>query len=205
MAGNGTQGFSGDNGPATGAQLNGPWGIAVDPADNLYIADFGNNRVRKVASGVITTVAGNGSAGYSGDNGQATSAQLNQPQGVAVDSAGNLYIADFDNNRIRKVVNGVITTVAGNGAAGFSGDNGPATSAQLFEPYGVSLDATGNLYIADYLNSRVREVANGVITTVAGNGTYGFSGDNGRATNAQLSHPQGRRRGFRRQPVHRGR
>ena len=121
----------------------------MDSAGNLYIADTDNNRIRKVSNGVITTVAGNGTQGFSGDNGPATSAQLNGPDGVAVDSAGNLYIADTDNNRIRKVSNGVITTVAGNGTSGFSGDNGPATSAQLDDPYGVAVDSAGNLYIAD--------------------------------------------------------
>ena len=119
---------------------------------------------------MITTVAGNGTCGFSGDNGPATSAQLYGSHGVAVDSAGNLYIADTANNRIRKVSNGVITTVAGNGTAGFSGDNGPATSAQLTDPEGVAVDSAGNLYIADTGNNRIRKVSNGVITTVAGNG-----------------------------------
>jgi hypothetical protein len=131
FAGNGTFGYSGDNGPATSAQLNQPWGVAVDAAGNVYIADTVNNRIRKVANGVISTVAGNGTLGYSGDDGPATSAQLSWPAGVAVDSAGNLYVADQNNNRIRKVSNGVITTVAGNGMPGSSGDNGPATSARL--------------------------------------------------------------------------
>ena len=191
MAGNGTQGFSGDDGPATSAQLNAPSGVAVDPAGNLYIADYGDNRIRKVSNGVITTVAGNGTSGNIGDNGPATGAQLNYPTGVAVDSAGNLYIADQYNHRIRKVSNGVITTVAGSGTAGFSGDNGPATSAQLYYPAGVAVDAAGNLYIADTWNSRVRKVSNGVITTVAGSGTEGFSGDNGPNTSAQLAGPGG--------------
>ena len=154
----------------------------------------------------INTVAGNVPAGhslYGGDNGPATSAQLASPLGVAVDSAGNLYIADTDNHRIRKVSNGVITTVAGNGTAGFSGDNGPATSAQLNYPAGVAVDSAGNLYIADTDNNRIRKVSNGVITTVAGNGTLGFSGDNGPATSAQLNQSHRRRRGLRRQPVHR--
>jgi uncharacterized protein (TIGR03437 family) len=189
-AGNGTFGFSGDNGPATSAQLNGPYGVAVDSAGNLYIADSLNNRIRKVSNGVISTVAGNGTQGFSGDNGPATSAQLNGPYGVAVDSAGNLYIADSLNNRIRKVTNGVITTVAGSGTQGFSGDNGPATSAELYLPE-IAVDSAGNLYIADYGNRRIRRVTNGVITTVAGNGTCCFSGDNGPATSAQLDLPYG--------------
>jgi uncharacterized protein (TIGR03437 family) len=191
VAGNGTPGFSGDNGPATSAQLNNPSGVAVDSAGNLYIADQSNNRIRKVSNGVITTVAGNGTLGYGGDGGPATSAQLTNPYGVAVDAAGNLYIADFGSSRIRKVSNGVITTVAGNGTQDFSGDNGPATSAQLDAPRGVAVDSAGNLYIVDYSNHRIRKVSNGIITTVAGNGTPGFSGDNGPATSAQLYYPSG--------------
>jgi len=199
VAGNGTRGFSGDNGPATSAQLNNPQGVAVDSAGNLYIADWGNARIRKVSNGAITTVAGNGTQGFSGDNGPATSAQLNYPQGVAVDSAGNLYVADIGNARVRKVSNGVITTVAGNGTSGFSGDNGPATSAEFFNTTSVAVDSAGSLYIADSLNSRIRKVSNGVITTVAGSGpSYpvnssggGFSGDNGPATSAQIRQPYG--------------
>ncbi len=188
-AGNGTQGFSGDNGPATSAQLSGPTGIAVDSAGNLYIADSGN--IRKVSNGVITTVAGNGTQGFSGDNGPAISAQLYGPWGVAIDSAGNLYIADSYNSRIRKVTNGVITTVAGNAACCFSGDNGPAASAQLYGSHGVAAGPDGSVYIADSSNNRIRKVTNGVITTVAGNGTAGFSGDNGPAASAQLTDPEG--------------
>ena len=189
VAGGGSSGL-GDNGPATSAQLYIPTGVAVDSAGNLYIADY--DRVRKVSNGVITTVAETGTHGpSSGDNGPATSASLFSPTGIAVDSAGNLYIADTGNSRIRKVSNGVITTVAGTGGYGFSGDNGPAASAQLFNPEGVAVDSAGNLYIADTLDNRIRKVSNGVITTVAGNGTYGFSGDNGPATSSQLSHPTG--------------
>jgi len=191
VAGNGTLGFSGDNGPATSAQLGYPGGVAVDSAGDLYIADSYNFRVRKVSNGVITTVAGNGTLGFSGDNGPATSASLSRPSGIAVDSAGNLYIAEFNGSRIRKVANGVITTVAGSGTPGFSGDNGPAISAQLNGPEGVAVDSAGNLYIADFGNNRIRKVANGVIATVAGNGTPGFSGDNGPATSAQLAYPEG--------------
>jgi uncharacterized protein (TIGR03437 family) len=186
VAGNGTGGFSGDNGPATSAQLNYPAGVAVDSAGNLYIADTYNSRVRKVSNGVITTVAGGGSS--FGDNGPATSAQLSVG-GIALDSAGNLYIADYYNHRVRKVSNGVITTLAGDGVPGFTGDNGLATSAQLASPSGVAVDSAGNLYIADEGNNRIRKVTNGVITTVAGNGTYGYSGDGGPATSAQLSQP----------------
>jgi hypothetical protein len=181
----------GDGGPATGAQLFNPYGVAVDAAGNLYIADSGNSRIRKVSNGIVTTVAGNGTQGFSGDNGAATSAQLSNPYGVAVDSAGNLYVADSGNSRIRKVTNGTIATVAGNGTQGFSGDNGVATSAQLNNPFGVAVDSIGNLYIADSGNSRIRMVSNGVITTVAGNGAYGYSGDGGLATSAQLGGPDG--------------
>ena len=134
---------------------------------------------------MITTVAGNGTCCFSGDNGPATSAQLYNPQGVAVDAAGNLYIADTNNYRIRKVSNGVITTVAGTGTAGFNGDNIPAASAQLHYPQGVAVDSAGNLYIVD--NGLVRKVSNGVITTVAGTGTAGYSGDNGPATSALVA------------------
>ena len=191
VAGNGKAGFGGDNGPATSAQLWGPTAVAADPAGNLYISDGFNHRVRRVSSGVITTVAGNGIAGFSGDNGPATTAQLNYPDGLAMDSAGNLYIADSSNHRVRKVSNGVITTVAGNGVAGFSGDDGPATSAQLSNPGGVAMDPAGNLFIADSGNSRIRRVSSGVVTTVAGNGISGFSGDNGPASGAEFAGPVG--------------
>ena len=172
VAGTGIAGFSGDGGPASQAQLNHPEGVAVDASGNLYIADTGNNRIRKISpDGIITTVAGNGIAGFSGDNGPASQAQLNQPEGVAVDASGNLYIADTDNDRIREVrTDGVIVTIAGD--AGFSGDGGPASQAQLNHPEGVAVDASGNLYIADTGNNRIRKISpNGIITTVAGNGT----------------------------------
>jgi sugar lactone lactonase YvrE len=184
----------GDNGPATKAQLRNPTGVAVDAAGNLYIADSGNNRIRKVnAKGVITTIAGNGSPTpvYGGDNGPAIGAQLNEPYGIALDAAGALYIAELGDNRIRKVANGVITTVAGNGTEGFAGDGGPAPRAELCDPYSVSLDAAGALYIADFCNARIRKVANGVIATIAGNGAGGYSGDKGPAASAQLAVPEG--------------
>ena len=197
VAGTGISGFSGDGGPATDAQLNEPFGVAVDASGDLFIADTSNDRVRRVdaATGVITTVAGTGISGFSGDGGQATDAQLNDPSGVAVDASGNLFIADTSNDRVRRVdsATGVITSVAGTGISGFSGDGGPATDAQLNEPFGVAVDASGNLFIADTSNDRVRRVdgATGVITSVAGTGTAGFSGDGGPATDAQLNFPVG--------------
>jgi uncharacterized protein (TIGR03437 family) len=190
VAGNGAYRFSGDGGPATSAPLNVPAGVTVDSADNLYIAEDFNNRIRKVSGGTITTVAGNGNEGFAGDGGPATSASLNGPSGVAVDSAGNLYIADAGNFVVRKVSAGTITTVAGNGGSGsccISGDGGPATSAYL-EPVSVVVDSAGNLYINDlFNNNRIRKVSGGTITTVAGNGVRGFSGDGGPATSASLN------------------
>jgi sugar lactone lactonase YvrE len=194
LAGNGQYRYGGDGGPATAASLNGPDGVAVDAVGNLYVADAGNSRIRKVTpAGTITTVAGNGQYGYSGDGGPATAASLSYPDGVAVDAAGNLYIADYANNRVRKVAaTGTITTVAGNEQYGYSGDGGPATAASLKLPYGVAVDATGNLYIADTDNWRVRKVTSaGIITTVAGNGQWGYAGDGGPATAASLSAPWG--------------
>ncbi len=241
VAGNGTQSFSGDNGLAIYAQLSGGAGVAVDAAGNLYIADSENNRIRKVSSGVIATVAGNGTAGFSGDNGPAAFAELSRPEGVAVDTAGNLYIADSSNSRIRKVSNEVISTVAGGGAQisdnaaatsahlfdpecvavdsagnfyitdqgsqivrkvsngvivtvagnGNPAFGGPATSAGLSNPKGIAVDSAGNLYIADSANNRIRKISSGVIATIAGNGTAGFSGDGGAATSAALAQPSG--------------
>jgi sugar lactone lactonase YvrE len=186
VAGTGICGYNGDNISATSAQLNAPTRVALDSAGSLYISDNNNSRIRKVSGGIITTVAGNGTAGYNGDNISATSAELNSPLGLAVDSSGNLFIADSANNRVRKVSGGIITTVAGNGIAGYNGDSISAASAELFEPFGVALDGTGNLYIADAVNSRIRTVSGGIITTVAGNGTPGYNGDSIIATAAEF-------------------
>jgi len=191
----GSASYGGDGGPAVNASLNSPAGIAVDSAGNLYIADYANNRVRKVAAatGLITSIAGTGTADYFGDNGQARIAALAQPTGVAVDGAGNVYIADYFNHRIRKVAaaTGIITTVAGNGRPAYAGDNGPATAASIAFPNGVAVDATGNLYIADYSNHRIRRIAaaTGIITTLAGNGSAADGGDGGPASAASLRWP----------------
>jgi sugar lactone lactonase YvrE len=168
-AGNGLESFSGDAGPASAAQLQTPAGVALDSAGNIYFSDSGNNRVRKIApDGSITTVAGNILPGFSGDGGLATAAQLNNPTGLAVDAAGNLYIADTGNSRIREVfaANGIIGTLAGNGNAALFGDGGSSTLAAIHAPRGVSVDATGTVYIADTGNHCVRKVASGVIDSV---------------------------------------
>jgi sugar lactone lactonase YvrE len=185
-------GYSGDGAAAISAELAGPAGVAVDSSGNIYIATYADNRIRKVASsgGNISTIAGNSGYGFAGDGGPATSSQLSAPRGICLDSAGNLYLADRWNNRIRKISGGNITTIAGNGLANFGGDNGPAISAQLSAPDGVAVDNSGNVYISDFLNNRVRMVSPaGIITTIAGNGLSGFSGDGGQATSAQLSQP----------------
>jgi trimeric autotransporter adhesin len=196
-AGTGVSGYSGDGGQATSAQLSDPHGIAVDVLSNIYIADSSNNCIRMVikSTGIITTAAGTGVSGYSGDGGQATSAQLSNPHGIAVDVLGNIYIADSSNNCIRMVTTstGIITTVAGTGASGYSGDGGQATSAQLSKPHDIAVDALGNIYIADTYDSRIRMVtkSTGIITTVAGTGASGYSGDGGQAMEAQFNRPRG--------------
>ncbi|EFC47427.1 predicted protein [Naegleria gruberi] len=179
---------------ATSAQLNSPFGVFVSSNNEVYIADYGNQRIRKILkNGNIVTIAGNGTAGFRGDNGPATNAQLYNPYSVFVSSNNEVYIADFSNHRIRKILeNGKIVTIAGNGTGGFSGDNGPATNAQLNNPYSVFVSSNNEVYIVDYNNHRIRKILkNGNIVTIAGNGTGGFSGDNGPATNAQLNNPMG--------------
>jgi uncharacterized protein (TIGR03437 family) len=194
VAGNGTEGYSGDGGPATKAQLNRPVGVAVDGSGNLYIADYFNYRIRKVApDGIITTIAGNGTQGHSGDGGPAASAQVFDPYAPVVDRAGNLYFAEINNHTIRKIsASGIITTVAGTGTKGYSGDGGPAVNAQLSSPTGLAVDSAGSLYISDHGNYRVRKVSPaGIITSIAGTGTQGFSGDGGPAGAARLMGPFG--------------
>jgi hypothetical protein len=186
-------GYAGDGGAATSARLYSPTGVAVDSLGNVYIADSRNNVIREVSGGIINTVAGNGTAGFSGDGGPATSAELADPVDVAVDASGNLYIADSDNQRIRMAnASGIISTFAGNGSTGFSGDEGPANEASLSYPYGVAVDAAGDVLIADTQNNRIRWAdGQGIIYTVAGNGSHGFSGDGGLGTSAMLATPYG--------------
>jgi uncharacterized protein (TIGR03437 family) len=194
VAGDGGQGgFSGDGGLATQALLANPQGVAVDKSGNLYIVDRGNQRIRMVnaSSGIISTIAGSSTTGYSGDGGPAAQATFNLPSSIAIDASGNLYIADTNNWAIRRIsTSGIITTVAGNGQYGYGGDNGQATKAKLAGPTGVAVDASGNLYIADSGNERIRYVnSSGVIATIAGTGVAGFSGDGSAATAARFSNP----------------
>jgi uncharacterized protein (TIGR03437 family) len=174
IAGTGVAGYAGDGGAATAAQINLPYGLAADLTGNVYIADLGNNRVRRIApDGSITTAAGTGLQGSLGDGGLAANAQLNTPRNVAVDAAGNLYIAEFDGHRIRKVTpDGKIATVAGTGVAGFFGDGGLAINAQLAYPAGLTVDRSGNLYVADSQNQRIRKIVPGaIISSVLGGST----------------------------------
>ncbi len=194
FAGNGLSGYSGDGASAISAQLNDPEGVASDASGNVYIADSGNSVIRKVlVDGTITTIAGNGSLGYLGDGGPATSAELNYPESVMVGTGGTVYICDSDNNRVREISTlGVITTIAGNGSGNYGGDGGAPLAALLATPGDVAVAANGTLYIADAGNNRIRQVVpGGVITTLAGTGSYGYSGDNGQATAAQLNYPSG--------------
>lgn len=187
-------GFSGDGGPATDAQLAYPSAVAVDKKGNIYIADIGfhNNRIRKVdTSGIITTICGTGTMGFSGDGGPATLAEINSPRGITVDKIGNVYFTDVVNNRIRKIdTAGIITTVAGNGIYGYNGENIPATDASMRSPHGLTIDSTGNIYFADNDNNIVRKIGvNGLINTVIGNGIQGYSGDGGNPISAELYWP----------------
>ncbi len=191
VAGNGSP-YSGDGGQATAAGVSLPGDVVLDKSGNLYIAEYYDNRIRMVnTSGIINTIVGTGAAGYSGDGGQATAAEINAASGIWVDTLSNLYIADWSNNRIRMVnTSGIINTVAGNGTTGYSGDGGQATAAELNEVSGVLLDASGNMYIVDIGNNRVRKVnSSGIITTIAGTGTAGYSGDGGQATAAEVNSP----------------
>ena len=189
FAGNGIAGFSGDGGLATVAQLNNPTDVYKDKAGNIYIADRGNNRIRKVnTAGIISTIAGDGIPTYGGDGGPAIMASLNQPTRVVVDGTGNIYIADRGNSRIRMInTAGIISTIVGTGVPGFSGDGGPAITAQIDSPTGVAVDLSGNLYISDSGNSRIRKVnTTGIISTYAGGGTNNYTTDGVPATSISL-------------------
>ncbi|MEK7348158.1 MAG: hypothetical protein AABZ94_04745 [Candidatus Eisenbacteria bacterium] len=196
VAGNGSPGSSGDGAAATAARLQFPQDLAVAANGDLYIADTGNHKIRKVAAatGIITTVAGTGTPGSSGDGGAATAARLNSPRGIAVVANGDCFIADRSNGKVRKVTaaTGIITTYAGTGINGYTGDGGLATAARLRNPEGVELASNGDLYIADTSNHAIRRVAaaTGVITTIAGTGTAGYTGDGGAATAARLNGPE---------------
>ena len=191
VAGTGDQGYAGDGGPATAAMLNGPSGLAVSQDGTLYIADTGNERIRAVAGGVISTVAGSGVRGFSGDGG-ALQAALQDPSSLAVDPAGRLLICDTGNQRVRRLTGGQLTTIAGNGVQGFGGDGSAGTAAELDTPLGVAVSNSGAIYIADTHNQRVRVLGtDGTISTLAGTGMKGFSGDGAQASSAELSQPIG--------------
>jgi sugar lactone lactonase YvrE len=193
IAGTGKFSSGGDGGPATSAGLQSPKGITYDAAGNLLIADSGNNQIRKIdPGGIITTIAGTGEPGYSGDGGPATGAKLEAPRTIAVGPSGSIYIAEPNVHRIRKIdPKGVISTLAGTSKAGFSGDGGPARDAQLDMPRGVGVDGEDNVFIADSLNHRIRKVGgDGVITTIAGTGEKGFSGEGSPASEARFFTPR---------------
>ena len=194
IAGNGTGGYSGDGGAATAATIQSPHGVAVDGAGNVYFADEGNGRIRKIStSGIISTIAGTGSSGYTGDGGAATAAAVGLPYFLAFDGTGNLYFSDLANSVVRKINSvGTISTIAGTGTAGYSGDGIPATAADLNWPVGITFDATGCIYIGDFYNNRVRKINTlSFISTYAGNGTATYGGDGGAATAAMLKQPSG--------------
>jgi DNA-binding beta-propeller fold protein YncE len=191
--GTGEKGYAGDGGPATRAQLNGPFDVGFDTSGNLYFSDTFNHCIRRVdaATSVITTLAGCGEPGYSGDGGPATGARFNEPYGIAIDRSGNVYVADRHNHCVRRIeaASGIVTTFAGNGCAGFGGDDGPAARAAMSEPNGLALDpAQSRLFIADVADHRVRvvDLASGTIGTFAGTGEAEHSGDGGPATKAGI-------------------
>ncbi len=189
IAGIGTTGYSGDGGPASSAQFDHPYRAILDNFGNMYIADMGNHVVRKINSeGIVTTIAGIGVVGYSGDAGPATNAKMSKPIDLAFDAIGNLFVAEWGNNVIRKIsTSGMISTVAGTGYSGYSGDGGPATNAKLNDPFGLIFDHSGNLIFADNANARIRKIdLYGSIFTIAGTGTWGFSGDGGPASAAKI-------------------
>jgi sugar lactone lactonase YvrE len=192
IVGTGQRGFAGDGGPAIDAKINSSNHLVVDAEGNLFIADTGNNRVRKVsADGIITTVVGTGAVGFSGDGGPAIEATMGAPAAIAIDTEGSLYIADFNNHRIRKVsTDGIITSIAGTGKSGYNGDGMPALECMIGEPCGVAVDRGGYVYIGDQVNNRVRVVTPaGMMYTVAGTGVRGLTGDGGPAEKAQTSNP----------------
>jgi sugar lactone lactonase YvrE len=190
--GTGKPGYSGDAGSSSEALVNGPAGLAIDSNNNVYVVEIINNVVRKIDTkiNIVTTVAGCGDKGFSGDGGLAVKAKLNGPEGVFVDLYGNIYIADTWNQRIRKIdfKSGIIKTIAGNGEAGFSGDGGNACNASINRPSGVVVDSIGNVYFNDYSNERIRKIdINGIISTFAGTGEAGFTGDEGLAYQAKIN------------------
>ena len=195
LAGTGNCSYSGDGGPAISASFFFPQGLAVDGGGTVLISDASNNRIRRIAAGtgIISTLAGSGVRGFSGDGGLAANARLNTPRGLAFDNSGNVLIADTDNHRIRRVAEGtgVITTVAGTGVSGFSGDGGPGTSASLSWPWGVAVDGGGNVLIADRFNHRIRVLTTEIITTLAGSGSVVFNGDGKQAINTTVAEPIG--------------
>ena len=194
IAGDSLPSYSGDGGLATSAEVHSPEDVAVDSSGNVYIADTANAYIREItkSTGYINFIAGDGTVGYSGDGGLATNAGLIEPFAVAVDSAGNVYITEPEDGRIREITvsNGDINTIVGNGVLGFSGDGGPPLKAMIHQSSGIAVDSSGNLYIADTLNNRIRKVSGGIITTIAGSGVFSYSGDGGQASAAQFFTPQ---------------
>ncbi len=192
-AGTGTSGYSGDGGQATAAKLKYPRNVCFDTANSLFLSDRLNNVIRKISkTGIITTIAGNGTAGYTADGAQATAASFKIIGGIAVDKKGNIYFSEGDSSRVRKVnTMGIISTIAGNGTNSYAGDGGQATAASFGNSLGVALDAVGNIYISDNSHTVIRKIdhVTGIISTFAGNGTSGYSGDGGPATAAQIYGP----------------